>query len=144
MSEKPYCYQREAFLLAATRRVAISNSTFYYQRNDVSLIDFQENRKRSHIPPLRAEIPLYIGVPDSKGGMWNLLHISRFLIAFLLISCCLLAYRLKVMRLSLAPLALTSRGSRAYFSHPTRILLVSFRPLCVSVHQDISVLSAGP
>ena len=40
MSEKPYCYQREAFLLAATRRVAISNSTFYYQRNDVSLIDF--------------------------------------------------------------------------------------------------------
>ena len=115
MSEKPYCYQREAFLLAATRRVAISNSTFYYQRNDVSLIDFQENRKRSHISAL-------------KGGMWNLLRISRFFITFLLISCCLLAYRLKVMRLSLAPLALTSRGSRAYFSHPTRILLVSFRP----------------
>lgn len=62
MSEKPYCYQREAFLPAATRRVAISNSTFYYQRNDVSLIDFQENRKRSHIPPLRAEIPMYKGI----------------------------------------------------------------------------------
>ena len=79
------------------------------------------------VPPV--SIPLYIGVPDSKGGMWNLLRISRFLITFLLISCCLLAYRLKVMRLSLAPLALTSRGARAYFSHPTRILLVSFRPI---------------
>ena len=66
MSEKPYCYQREAFLLAATRRVAISNSTFYYQRNDVSLIDFQENRKRSHIPPLRAEMPIYKGI--GRGG----------------------------------------------------------------------------
>ena len=63
MSEKPSCYQREAFLLTATRRVAI----------------------------------------------------KRY-VAFLLISCCLLAYRSKVTRLSLAPLALTSRGARAYFS----------------------------
>ena len=66
------------------------------------------------VPPV--SIPLYIGISALKGGMWNLLHISRFLIAFLLISCCLLAYRSKVMRLSLAPLALTSRGARAYFS----------------------------
>ena len=61
-------------------------------------------------------IPLFIGISDPLGGMWNLF---RFLSSAA-------EYRSLPACLSLIGLALIARASRAYFSRPTRILLMTY------------------